>query len=259
MVKKMENEDKIKDIEISKFKMFSKFTRLFWYRIVKRRWYIPSVPEMTVDQLYDLINSNLSPMIIDVRDRTEFNAAEGSYRKYGHISEAKCIPIMELAANLQNLSSFKENEIVTICPGGGMSLIAVELMVQAGFVNVKSLTGGMDLWYKKGYPTTTDEDFNLESLKDSAKIIEEKQDLDEKYIGEVDKTLDARNLSCPIPIVKSREVLKVMKINQVLEILTTDPGSKADIPAWAHVTGQELISAEENDTGGYRFFVRRLK
>ena len=117
----------------------------------------------------------------------------------------------------------------------------------------------MDLWYKKGYPTTTDEDFNLESLKGTAKIIEGKQDLDEIYIGEVDKTLDARNLSGPIPIVKSREVLKAMKINQVLEILTTDPGSKADIPAWAHVTGQELISAEENDTGGYRFFVRRLK
>ncbi len=155
IVKKMENEDKIKYIEISRFKMFSKFTRLFWYRVVKRKWYIPSVPEITVDQLFDLINSNMAPLIIDTRDRREFNAAEGSYRKYGHILNAKCIPIMELTANLQDLSSFKEKEIVTICPGGGMSLIAVDILSKSGFIDSKSLHGGLDLWIKNGYPITT--------------------------------------------------------------------------------------------------------
>ena len=201
----------------------------------------------------------MAPLLIDTRDRNEFNAAEGSYSKYGHISDARCIPIMELTANLQDLSSFKEKEIVTICPGGGMSLVAVEIMVAAGFVNVKSLTGGMDLWHKKGYPTTIDEDFNPESLKDTAKKIEGKQTPDEKYVGEIHKTVNARNLSCPIPIVKSREAIKSLKINQVLEILATDPGSKADIPAWAHVTGQELISAEESGPRDFRYLVRRLK
>ncbi len=55
------------------------------------------------------------------------------------------------------------------------------------------------------------------AIEESAKIIEGKQTSDEKYMGEVHKTVDARNLSCPIPIVKSREALKSMKINQVLE------------------------------------------
>lgn len=266
MVKKMENEDKIKEIKISRFRWFGKFTRLFWYRIVKRRWYIPSVPEITVDQLYDLINSNQSPLLIDTRDRREFNGAEGSYRKYGHISNAYCIPIMELSSNLEELYSYKEKEIVTICPGGGMSLVAVEIMEAAGYINVKSLTGGMDLWHKKGYPTIIAEDsdnpledINLKPLKDTTKIIEGTQPLDEKYEGKVHKTIDVRNFNCPIPIVKSREALKAMKINQVLEILATDPGSKADIPAWAHVTGQELISAEENSFREFRYLVRRLK
>ena len=59
MVKKMEN--KTEEKKISKVKMFFKFTKLFLYKIVKRKWYIPAVSEMTVDQLNDRINSKLSP------------------------------------------------------------------------------------------------------------------------------------------------------------------------------------------------------
>jgi len=50
-----------------------------------------------------------------------------------------------------------------------------------------------------------------------------------------------------------------LKIGQVLEILTTDPGSKRDIPSWAHVTGQELISSEDNSPEEFRFLVKKLK
>ncbi|MHA1444855.1 MAG: sulfurtransferase TusA family protein [Candidatus Hodarchaeales archaeon] len=74
----------------------------------------------------------------------------------------------------------------------------------------------------------------------------------------IDKTLDARGLSCPKPILQSRKTIKSMKINQVLEIITTDPGSVNDIPAWASVTGQELLSSEER-SGEYHFLVKKLK
>jgi tRNA 2-thiouridine synthesizing protein A len=76
---------------------------------------------------------------------------------------------------------------------------------------------------------------------------------------EVHKTLDARGLSCPNPILKSMQAIKKLKINQVLEILTTDPGSKADIPTWARATGNELIVSEERGPEDYRFLVKRLK
>jgi tRNA 2-thiouridine synthesizing protein A len=75
---------------------------------------------------------------------------------------------------------------------------------------------------------------------------------------EIHQTLDARNLSCPMPVLKSKKALKSLEINQVLEILATDPGSMADIPAWTRTTGQELISAEERGPKNYRFLVRRL-
>ncbi len=214
--------------------------------------------EITVDDLLDCINSNWSPLIIDIRTVQEFAD--------GHIPSARSISLTELASNLENLQSFKEKEIVTICPGGGLSLVAFDILVKAGFKDVKSLRGDMNLWRKKGYPTTTAEDINylLENikpgtLKSKAKKFEGKQPPNEKYKGEVHQTLDARNLSCPKPILKSKKALKALEIGQVLEILTTDPGSKTDIPAWAHVSGQELISAEESGPKDYRFLIRRLK
>lgn len=262
----MESNDKIKEIKISKFRIVLKIMKLFLFSLIRMKWYVPGVSEITVDQLNNRINSNLSPIIVDVRDRREFYGAEGSPSNYGHILNAKSIPILDLSVNLKSLSSFKEKEIVTICPGGGMSLIAAEIMVKAGFDDVKSLKGGMDLWVKKGYTTTTAEDINypLEDSKTSsltgrAILSEVKQSSVEGSKSEVHKTLDVRNFSCPIPVLKSKKALEKLKIGQVLEILTTDPGSKTDIPAWAHVTGQELISAEESGSEEYRFIVRRLK
>jgi rhodanese-related sulfurtransferase len=105
--------------------------------------------EITVDHLLERMNSNLPPLIIDVRSAPEFSGADG------HIPNAKSIPIGELSSNLEGLHSSKEKEIVTICPGGGMSLVAVDILVEAGFRNAKSLHGGYDLWVEKGYPTTT--------------------------------------------------------------------------------------------------------
>ncbi len=86
--------------------------------------------------------------MIDVRSPAEFNGG------YGHIPNARSIPVLELKSYFEELDSFKEKEIVTMCPGGGMSLVAVEILTEAGFKDVKSLKGGTDLWHKKGYPTT---------------------------------------------------------------------------------------------------------
>jgi len=62
---------------------------------------------------------------------------------------------LELESSLEDLDSFKEKEIVTMCPGGGLSLAAVDILTEAGFKDAKSLKGGTDAWNRKGYPTTT--------------------------------------------------------------------------------------------------------
>ena len=106
--------------------------------------------EISVDELYDCVNSNQPPLLIDIRSPAEFTGG------YGHIPNARSIPMLELESALEDLDSFKEKEIMTMCPGGGMSLVAYDIMTKAGFTDVKSLTGGTDAWNAKGYPITMD-------------------------------------------------------------------------------------------------------
>ncbi len=79
------------------------------------------------------------------------------------------------------------------------------------------------------------------------------------YEMKADRTVDARGLKCPMPITKSMQEIKKIRIGQVLEILTTDPGSKRDIPVWAQATKQELLSFEELGPDSFRFLVKRKK
>ena len=104
--------------------------------------------EITVDELLDHINSDQPPLLVDVRPSSEFDGG------YGHLPDARSIPLLDLESHFEKLEPFKEKEIVTICPGGGMSLVAVELLEKEGFKDVKSLKGGSDLWHEKGYPMT---------------------------------------------------------------------------------------------------------
>ncbi|MCJ1909841.1 sulfurtransferase TusA family protein [Planococcus ruber] len=61
----------------------------------------------------------------------------------------------------------------------------------------------------------------------------------------VDKVLDAKGLACPMPIVKTRKEMKDLESGQVLQILATDKGSKADMTAWAKSGGHELLGVQE--------------
>jgi TusA-related sulfurtransferase len=73
-----------------------------------------------------------------------------------------------------------------------------------------------------------------------------------------DKTLDARGLKCPMPVVKTSQEIKNIEIGNVLEVLATDPGSIADINAWTKSTGNELLKMGKNDDV-FQFFIKRVK
>ncbi len=64
---------------------------------------------------------------------------------------------------------------------------------------------------------------------------------------EIDKTLDARGLSCPMPSVKTALALEQMGIGEVIEVLTDDPVSKKDLPVWAESTGNKLLGIKEEE------------
>jgi len=131
------------------FTIFKKY----WKTLVKWILRINNIPEITVDELYKRVNSDDPPILIDVRDIADYNGTGDV--TYGHIPNSLSIPMLQLETALEELTEYKDKEIVTMCPGGGLSLAAVEVMNEAGFKDVKSLKGGTDLWNKKGYPLTT--------------------------------------------------------------------------------------------------------
>ncbi|MHA1217111.1 MAG: sulfurtransferase TusA family protein [Candidatus Heimdallarchaeaceae archaeon] len=72
------------------------------------------------------------------------------------------------------------------------------------------------------------------------------------------KTLDAKNLSCPLPILKTKKAMAEIEIGEFLEVLSTDPGSVADFKAWTNSTGHELAD-QSIDNEIYRYIIKRTK
>ena len=58
---------------------------------------------------------------------------------------------------------------------------------------------------------------------------------------EISQRVDARGLSCPMPIVKTAQAIKTVESGSLIEVLATDPGSVKDFAAWARTTGNELV------------------
>jgi len=73
---------------------------------------------------------------------------------------------------------------------------------------------------------------------------------------QITQTLDARGLSCPMPIVKTAHALKTIPSGGLIEVLATDPGSVKDFAAWSRTTGNELVE-QTTDGGVFRFVLRR--
>ena len=72
---------------------------------------------------------------------------------------------------------------------------------------------------------------------------------------QVDKVIDARGMACPGPLMNLIGAIRQGQVGQVFDVLSSDEGSKTDIPAWVAKAGQELV--ETNLEDGYAHFVVR--
>jgi len=73
----------------------------------------------------------------------------------------------------------------------------------------------------------------------------------------IDQVLDCTGLLCPMPVVKTRKAIKDMQVGQILEMIATDPGAIPDMEAWAKQTQHELLSAQKEDGGKFRFVIKK--
>lgn len=71
-----------------------------------------------------------------------------------------------------------------------------------------------------------------------------------------DITVDARNLQCPMPVLKISQAMNGAETGQTIELIATDKGSLSDIPAWASDMGHSLKEQFEQD-GELHFVVEK--
>ncbi|WP_027964399.1 sulfurtransferase TusA family protein [Halalkalibacillus halophilus] len=73
---------------------------------------------------------------------------------------------------------------------------------------------------------------------------------------EITKTLDAKGLACPMPIVRTKKAIEEVNSGEILEVQATDAGAKSDLTAWTKSSGHELVDSKE-ENGVYTFYVRK--
>ncbi|WP_077296381.1 sulfurtransferase TusA family protein [Virgibacillus pantothenticus] len=70
------------------------------------------------------------------------------------------------------------------------------------------------------------------------------------------KVLDAKGLACPMPVMRTKKAIEEINSGEILEVHTTDQGSKSDLTAWAKSGGHELVKeAEEGDV--FKFWIKK--
>lgn len=72
----------------------------------------------------------------------------------------------------------------------------------------------------------------------------------------ITKTLDAKGLACPMPIVRTKKTMDTMNSGEILEVLVTDKGALNDFKAWATSGGHTIVEQKEED-GVLMFYIQK--
>jgi len=69
--------------------------------------------------------------------------------------------------------------------------------------------------------------------------------------------LDLRGLKCPLPVLKTRKVMRTMAAGTQIWVETTDPLAVIDIPVFCKEDGHSLIDTQEHENH-HRFLLQKV-
>lgn len=72
----------------------------------------------------------------------------------------------------------------------------------------------------------------------------------------ITKTLDAKGLACPMPIVQTKKAMDMIQSGEILEVVATDKGALSDITAWVKSGGHTLLEQKTED-GVLYFYIQK--
>ncbi|HAE37268.1 MAG TPA: pyridine nucleotide-disulfide oxidoreductase [Candidatus Riflebacteria bacterium] len=182
--------------------------------------------------------------LLDVRTLEEVQA--------GMIPGAMHIPLHELREKISGFS--KDKEYMIYCQAGLRGYLAYRILKQHG-LRACNLDGGYKTYCMFNQTAVYDKSSMSDDAGSEAEVAKSVV-----VAGDVSivKTLDVSGLQCPGPISQLRKAIDAIEKGQAVEILSTDPGFAADVPAWCRSTGHQSIGVEKVAGGKYRAVVRKL-
>jgi glyoxylase-like metal-dependent hydrolase (beta-lactamase superfamily II)/rhodanese-related sulfurtransferase len=106
---------------------------------------LASVPQISVNELHELVSSETPPQLIDVRRTPEY--------ENGHVPKALSAPLLGLQQELRGLGLDPTKPTAVICAGGYRSSAATSVLQRNGFSDLMNVNGGTSAWIAAGYPT----------------------------------------------------------------------------------------------------------
>ena len=173
--------------------------------------------------------------IIDVRTAEEFSI--------WHLPAAENVPLSTIREASESWD--RAQPIRLYCSVGFRSYLAYRSLVQRGFTDVATLSGGSETfraWHELE-PDSTGPKPESVSYAEAVDVVAaaRKNDLVSSGSGVI-VDLDCAGLACPGPIMKLADTMKTMDAGDDVVVHVSDPGFALDGPAWARRNGHQLLS-----------------
>jgi len=175
--------------------------------------------------------------IIDVRGPDEFSL--------WHLPGAENVPLESLRR--QQADWDRTTPIRLYCAVGFRSYLAYRVLVQRGFTDVKTLSGGMATFraYHDVAPSEIDAPVPVISYAETSSVPTGAPAVATGVLVD----LDCTGLACPGPIMKLQEAVKALAPGDEIVAHVSDSGFRLDAPAWAARNGHTILSLTPEGPG----------
>lgn len=107
-------------------------------------WAAESYKDISPRQVKDMLDKGKKGVILlDVRTNREYIS--------GHLKNSILIPIQVLKERIDEISAFKDKELIIYCAVGGRSSRTASYLTNSGFNKVYNMSGGINAWSRQGY------------------------------------------------------------------------------------------------------------
>ncbi len=192
-----------------------------------RLWYAQDFPAATDGAL-----------IVDVRTPEEYGL--------WHIPGAVNVPLATLRATLAAGDWDPARPVRLYCAVGFRSYLAYRILMQSGFADVATLSGGSTTF--KAVHERPEDTYEalppMESYAETASLPGAPAAASGTLID-----LDCTGLACPGPIMKLSATMADLNPGDEVRVTVSDPGFALDAPAWASKNGHRLVEIAPQGAG----------